>query len=42
MDAALRIAGRGYVLETGRVVTTGESAELLEDPRVREAYLGVT
>jgi branched-chain amino acid transport system ATP-binding protein len=42
VDAALRIAGRGYVLETGRVVTTGESAELLEDPRVREAYLGVT
>jgi branched-chain amino acid transport system ATP-binding protein len=42
VDAALRIAARGYVLETGRVVTTGESAELLEDPRVREAYLGVT
>jgi branched-chain amino acid transport system ATP-binding protein len=42
VDAALRIAGRGYVLETGRVVTTGESAALLEDPRVREAYLGVT
>jgi branched-chain amino acid transport system ATP-binding protein len=41
VDAALRIAGRGYVLETGRVVTSGESAELLDDPRVREAYLGI-
>jgi branched-chain amino acid transport system ATP-binding protein len=41
VDAALRIASRGYVLETGRVVSTGTSAELLDDPRVREAYLGV-
>jgi ABC-type branched-subunit amino acid transport system ATPase component len=41
VDAALRIAGRGYVLETGRMATSGESAELLEDPRVREAYLGI-
>ncbi len=41
VDAALRIAGRGYVLETGRIVSSGESAELLDDPRVREAYLGI-
>jgi branched-chain amino acid transport system ATP-binding protein len=41
VDAALRIASRGYVLETGRMVSSGESAELLDDPRVREAYLGV-
>jgi branched-chain amino acid transport system ATP-binding protein len=41
VDAALRMAARGYVLETGRIVSSGESAELLEDPRVREAYLGV-
>jgi branched-chain amino acid transport system ATP-binding protein len=41
VDAALRIAARGYVLETGRVVSSGESAELLDDPRVREAYLGI-
>jgi branched-chain amino acid transport system ATP-binding protein len=41
VDAALRIAGRGYVLETGRIVTSGESAALLDDPRVREAYLGI-
>ena len=38
----LRIAGRGYVLETRRVVSSGESKRLLDDPRVREAYLGVT
>ncbi len=41
VDAALRIAGRGYVLEAGQVVSSGESAELLDDPRVREAYLGI-
>jgi branched-chain amino acid transport system ATP-binding protein len=38
---ALRLAGRGYVLETGRVVVTGASRELGEDPRVRAAYLGL-
>jgi branched-chain amino acid transport system ATP-binding protein len=41
VDAALRIARRGYVLENGRIVASGPSRELLEDPRVREAYLGV-
>jgi branched-chain amino acid transport system ATP-binding protein len=41
VDAALRIAGRGYVLETGRIVSSGSSKKLLDDPRVREAYLGV-
>jgi branched-chain amino acid transport system ATP-binding protein len=41
VDAALRIAGRGYVLETGRIAASGSSAELSEDPRVREAYLGI-
>ena len=41
VDAALRIAARGYVLETGRMAASGSSAELSEDPRVREAYLGV-
>jgi branched-chain amino acid transport system ATP-binding protein len=41
VDAALRIAARGYVLENGRIVASGPSRELLEDPRVREAYLGV-
>lgn len=38
--AALKIASRGYVLETGRVVLTASAAELLEDEAVRKAYLG--
>jgi branched-chain amino acid transport system ATP-binding protein len=38
--AALRIADRGYVLETGKVVKTAPAAELLEDEAVRKAYLG--
>jgi len=41
VDAALRIASRGYVLETGRIAASGPSEELAEDPRVREAYLGI-
>jgi branched-chain amino acid transport system ATP-binding protein len=38
--AALAIAHRGYVLETGRVVMEAPAAELLADERVRKAYLG--
>jgi branched-chain amino acid transport system ATP-binding protein len=41
VDAALEAAARGYVLENGRIIASGESASLLEDPRIREAYLGV-
>ncbi|MHB8993620.1 MAG: ABC transporter ATP-binding protein [Armatimonadota bacterium] len=37
---ALKLANRGYVLETGRIVLAGDSAELLADPRVTAAYLG--
>lgn len=37
---ALSIAHRGYVLETGRVVTTGTGSELLADESVKKAYLG--
>jgi branched-chain amino acid transport system ATP-binding protein len=37
---ALRIAQRGYVLENGRIVLTGSGAELLDNPRVADAYLG--
>jgi branched-chain amino acid transport system ATP-binding protein len=37
---ALEISSRGYVLETGAVALSGESARLLEHPRVRQAYLG--
>jgi branched-chain amino acid transport system ATP-binding protein len=39
--AALSIADRAYVLETGRVTLSGESALLRNDARVREAYLGL-
>ena len=38
--AALRSSNRGYVLETGQVILRGTSAELSDNPRVREAYLG--
>ena len=37
---ALSIADRGYVLETGRIVTTGTGKELLHNESVRKAYLG--
>jgi branched-chain amino acid transport system ATP-binding protein len=37
---ALKFAGRGYVLESGNLVLEGPSAELLEDPEVKKAYLG--
>jgi branched-chain amino acid transport system ATP-binding protein len=39
--AALALAARGYVLETGRVVAAGASADLAGDPRIRAAYLGL-
>ena len=37
---ALSIANRGYVLETGKIVTTGSGVDLLNDDAVRKAYLG--
>lgn len=37
---ALSVADRGYVLETGRIVTTGTGKELLHNDMVRKAYLG--
>ncbi|WP_270935240.1 ABC transporter ATP-binding protein [Falsiroseomonas oryzae] len=40
-SAALAIADRGYVIETGRIAHGGSGADLLHDPAVREAYLGV-
>jgi branched-chain amino acid transport system ATP-binding protein len=39
--AALSIADRGYVLETGSVVLSGSGKELLANDRVKEAYLGM-
>ncbi|HIU75085.1 MAG TPA: ABC transporter ATP-binding protein [Candidatus Pelethocola excrementipullorum] len=38
---ALQIADRGYVLETGKITLAGESQELLANPDVRKAYLGI-
>ena len=38
--AALKLAARGYVLETGRITLTGSGPDLAADPRVRDAYLG--
>ena len=38
--AALKVADRAYVLETGRIVLSGSAKELLRDERVRKAYLG--
>jgi branched-chain amino acid transport system ATP-binding protein len=38
--AALTLAARGYVMESGRIVLSGEASALLDNPKVREAYLG--
>jgi len=38
---ALHFATRAYVLETGRVILEGSTDELRQDPRIREAYLGM-
>jgi branched-chain amino acid transport system ATP-binding protein len=38
---ALAAADRGYVMETGRIVAEGQAADLLHDPKVRRAYLGL-
>ena len=37
----LELADRGYALETGRIVLHGTSADLLANPQVRTAYLGL-
>ncbi|WID98586.1 ABC transporter ATP-binding protein [Bosea vestrisii] len=39
--AALKIADRGYVMETGRITMAGPAAELIADERIRAAYLGL-
>jgi branched-chain amino acid transport system ATP-binding protein len=38
--AALKLADKGYVLETGNIVLEGTAEELMGDERVRKAYLG--
>jgi branched-chain amino acid transport system ATP-binding protein len=40
-SAALAIADRGYVLETGQITHSGAGTALLADPKVKAAYLGV-
>jgi branched-chain amino acid transport system ATP-binding protein len=37
---ALQLADRGYVMESGEITMSGESKSLLNDPKVRAAYLG--
>ncbi|MFN2461008.1 MAG: ABC transporter ATP-binding protein [Candidatus Velthaea sp.] len=41
VQTALEFSQRAYVLETGRITLSGPSAELLDDPQVKRAYLGV-
>jgi branched-chain amino acid transport system ATP-binding protein len=41
VDAALTVAERAYVMETGRVVMSGNAGELLADPRIQQSYLGI-
>ncbi len=41
VQTALEFATRAYVLETGRVTLVGPSSQLLDDPQVQKAYLGV-
>lgn len=38
---SLSLSDRGYVLEHGRVVMEGKAADLIDDPHVKEAYLGI-
>ncbi len=38
---ALNFAHRGYVLDTGEIIASGTSKELMDNPKVKEAYLGV-
>ena len=39
--AALAVADRGYVMETGRIVLSGAAADLLRDSQVQQAYMGL-
>jgi len=41
VQVALEHAHRGYVLETGRIVQSSAARDLLQDPRIRQAYLGL-
>jgi ABC-type branched-subunit amino acid transport system ATPase component len=39
---ALELAHRAYVMDRGRVVKSGEAAALVNDPAIREAYMGLS
>ena len=39
-NLALRLSDRAYVLENGRIVISGKSESLLDDPQVKRSYLG--
>jgi branched-chain amino acid transport system ATP-binding protein len=41
IDTALSVSEQAYVLETGRITTSGPSSKLLADPTIQEAYLGL-
>ena len=41
VNHSLRLSDRGYVLEHGRVALAGEAAQLLENPHIKSAYLGI-
>jgi branched-chain amino acid transport system ATP-binding protein len=41
VQTALEVSSRAYVLETGHITLSGPSAQLLDDPQVKKAYLGV-
>ena len=38
---ALSLADRGYVMDTGSIARSGAAKDLIDDPAVREAYLGL-
>jgi branched-chain amino acid transport system ATP-binding protein len=42
IDTALTVSQYGYVLETGRITKSGAAGQLLSDPSIQEAYLGLT
>jgi branched-chain amino acid transport system ATP-binding protein len=41
VNTTLHLVDRAYVLEQGRVVLQGKGADLLNDPHVQKAYLGI-
>jgi branched-chain amino acid transport system ATP-binding protein len=41
VQIAFELAGRGYIIETGRIVVENSSEDILKDDKVREAYLGI-